>query len=57
MLECKGLKQTIPNACVYMKDSIISLCFYDFLSWQWAGVGTCEHRVQMENVYNSRTIT
>ena len=50
MLEFKGLKQTIPIACVCMKDFIISLCFYDFLSWQCvlAGIGTCEHRLQME---------
>ena len=59
MLEFKGLKHTIPNACVYIKDSKIALCFYDLLGWQCvlAGIGTCEHRVQMENVYNGRTIT
>ena len=50
MLEFKELKHTIPIACVCMKDFIISLCFYDFLSWQCvlAGIGTCEHRLQME---------
>ena len=31
MLEFKGLKQTIPNACAYIKDSKIALCFYDLL--------------------------
>ena len=50
MLEFKGLKQTIPNACAYIKDSKIALCFYDLLGWQCvlAGIGTCEHRLQME---------
>ena len=52
MLECQGLKHTIPNACAYIKDSKIALCFYDFLSWQCvlAGIGTCEHRVQIKCV-------
>ena len=61
MLECKRLKYTIENACVYMfiKDSIILLCFYNFLGWRCvlAGIYTCEHRAQMANVYNSITVT
>ena len=44
---------------MFIKDSIISLCFYDFLGWRCvlAGIYTCEHRAQMGNVYNSITVT
>ena len=44
---------------MFIKDSIILLCFYDFLGWRCvlAGIYTCEHRAQMGNVYNSITVT
>ena len=35
------------------------MCFYNLLGWQCVltGIGTCGHWVQMEDVYNDRTVT